>query len=309
VKRAEAGRDMPNAASPAVTIASEVAARLYRRARAGRWELSLDEFSASLARSAGHRFAAGAPAASDLERYLDSLHLEDLALACACARGVDTAWEHFVREFRPILLRVAGAAAPPDIARELADSLYADLYGIDDRDGRRRSLFDYFHGRSTLAGWLRVVLAQRAVDRARAARRFEPLPDADAPAAGEAAAMPIVEADPPDLDAARFLPLVRRALASALAALGPRDRLRLSLYYARGLTLAVIGRMLGESEATVSRKLERTRRDLRAAIARRLGEQDGLSEEQIAACFEHARADQAFDLARALPPDATVEQG
>jgi RNA polymerase sigma-70 factor (ECF subfamily) len=298
---------MPNAASPAVTVPHAVAARLYARARAGRWDLPPGEFSASLARSAGHRFAAGVPTASDLARYLDSLHLEDLALACACARGIEAAWEHFVLEFRPVLLRVAGAAAPPDIARELADSLYAELYGVDERDGRRRSLFDYFHGRSTLAGWLRAVLAQRAVDRARADRRFAPLPEDDAPAPGGAGDVPAVPADPPDVDASRFLPLVRRALASALDALGPRDRLRLSLYYARELTLAVIGRMLGESEATSSRKLERTRRELRAAILRRLREQDGLSEAQVAACFEHARTDAAFDIARALPPDGQMQ--
>ena len=56
-------------------------------------------------------------------------------------------------------------------ARELADSIYADLFGLQERDGERRSLFRYFHGRSSLATWLRAVLAQRQVDRVRATRR------------------------------------------------------------------------------------------------------------------------------------------
>ena len=37
-----------------------------------------------------------------LERYFESLHVEDLALACACAQGSEPAWEHFIREHRPV---------------------------------------------------------------------------------------------------------------------------------------------------------------------------------------------------------------
>ena len=56
-------------------------------------------------------------------------------------------------------------------ARELADSLYAELYGLNGAGGARgRALLDYFHGRSKLATWLRTVLAQRHVDALRAAQ-------------------------------------------------------------------------------------------------------------------------------------------
>src|SRR5207237_6596495 len=84
-----------------------------------------------------------------------------------------------MREYRPILYRAADALDPGGGARELADSLYGDLYGVADREGERRSLFRYFQGRSSLATWLRAVLAQRYVDRLRAARRLAPLPDED----------------------------------------------------------------------------------------------------------------------------------
>ncbi len=57
--------------------------------------------------------------------------------------------------------------------------LYADLFGLRDRDRERQSLFRYYHGRSSLTTWLRAVLAQRHVDRLRASRRTEPLPDED----------------------------------------------------------------------------------------------------------------------------------
>ena len=71
-------------------------------------------------------------------------------------------------EYRPVLYRAADALDRSGGAREVADSLYAELYGIKDAPGERRSLFHYFQGRSSLATWLRAVLAQRYVDRLRA---------------------------------------------------------------------------------------------------------------------------------------------
>jgi RNA polymerase sigma-70 factor (ECF subfamily) len=273
------------------------AERAHRRTRAGEWGLSAEDFGGALSRSVQKRFEGQAPPARDVDEYLASLQLEDLALACACARGSTPAWEHFVGEFRPILLRLAGQHAPPDAARDVADSIYAELFGLEARDGERRSLFDYFHGRSTLAGWLRAVVSQRLVDRARAERRLEPLPE---PGSGSE---PSCDPGAPDVDRVRLLPLVREAVLAAVAALEARDRLRLALYYAQGVKLAAIGRILGESEATSSRKLERTRHDLRARIERHLRDRDGLGVAEIEACFEYARTDPAFDLARTLPPE------
>ena len=48
----------------------------------------------------------------------------------------------------------------------------------------------------------------------------------------------------------RHLTLLTAALAAVVAALAPRERLRLACYYAQGLTLAEIGRLMsttGES--------------------------------------------------------------
>src|SRR4029079_14180055 len=99
------------------------------------------------------------------------------ALARPWAEGTEPAWDRFVRDYRPVLYRAADALDPSGGARELADSLYGDLYGVQVRGSDRRSLFRYFQGRSSLATWLRAVLAQRYVDRLRAGRRLTPLPD------------------------------------------------------------------------------------------------------------------------------------
>jgi len=262
-----------------------LATRLYRRAGAERWGVSPDVFADALAASAARVFADRDPTSRELANLLESLHLEDLALAIACAAGDDAAWEHFVREYRPVLYRSADAIDRGGGARELADSLYADLYGLSERDGQRRSLFRYYHGRSRLATWLRAVLAQRHVDRIRAQRRVEPLPDETAQQSS-AATTP-----PSDPDRPRLLSLMKDALAAALARLGARDRLRLSCYYAQELTLAEVGRLTGEHEATVSRQLARTRRALREDLERQLRDEAKLSDAGMAQCFEYAMDD------------------
>jgi len=262
---------------PAVLMDDDLVERLYRRAKADRWALPVSVFAAALAASADRAFTTP-PDARELERYLASLHLADLALACACAAGHDAAWDHFVLEQRPLLYRSADALVPGGGARELADSLYADLYGLDDRQGERRSLFRYFHGRSSLATWLRAVLAQRHVDRVRSERRLEPLPDEDAaPAAASSSCAP-------DPDRPRYLALMQRALSVAMSRLTARDRLRLGCYYAQELTLAQTGRLLREHEATVSRQLARSRKAIRDDVEGQL-RAENLNENEIEQCL------------------------
>ena len=277
-------------------IAPKAVAHLHQKSQAAAWGLSVDLFRNALEASVAHAFSGRDAAASDVDRYLESLHISDLALACACAAGSDTAWDHFVLQFRPALYRAADAIDPTGRTRETADALYADLYGLKERDGERQSLFRYFHGRCSLATWLRAVLSQRHIDAIRTGRRLEPLPEeheeAPVPAAG---ARGSGGGTGPAGDRARFLTLMRRALAAAVAALAPRDRLRLASYYIHDLTLAQIGRTLREHEATVSRHLSRTRKELRVAIEQSLASGHGLDQAAIAECFRSVM-DDAGDL-------------
>ena len=222
-------------------------------------------------------------APADVARYLRGLHLEDLALACGCADGDERAWDHFVNEQRPVLYRAADALDPAGGAREIADSIYAELYGI--RGGERQSLFRYYHGRSSLKTWLRAVLAQRHVDGIRAARRLEPLPEEDSPDT-----LPASTATP-DPDRVRYRALMHRAFKVALGKLAARDRLRLACYYTQELTLAETGRILKEHDATVSRQLAKTRKVLRQEVERHLGEEDRLDAAQIEQCFSYVLED------------------
>ena len=157
--------------------------RLYAQSKAARWCLSRASFSISLQRCAQKWLASGSFSPDKLEEYLSALHLEDLALASACLEDCEAAWEFFLATYRGYLRSAAAAvlrcsSASPEAA-DLADSLFAELYGLADGPRRERSLFRYFHGRSSLKTWLRAVLAQRHIDSIRAGRRFESLEDAD----------------------------------------------------------------------------------------------------------------------------------
>jgi RNA polymerase sigma-70 factor (ECF subfamily) len=256
-----------------------LARRLHAQARADRWFITVDQFTPVLAAAAERHFPGKPPEIAELEHHLETLHLEDLALSCACSAGKEAAWEHFVREYRPILYRAADALQPGGGAREIADALYGELYGVAERLGERRSLLRYFHGRSSLATWLRSVLSQRFVDRVRVQRREDTLPEEDSPATLPA---PEQTLDP---RRGRNMRMMRKELAIAIAALDTRDRLRLKCYYAQDMTLAAIGKVLKEHEATVSRHLTRTRRAIREALEDVMQRDYGMDEAAMLECF------------------------
>lgn len=279
------------------------------------WGLSAARFGDELARCAEARFRGQQPGVEELNAYIFTLRLDELGLACACADGVVEAWEHFVGIYRAYLRICAGAmlkrsASGPE-ALELADSLFAELYGLSDE--KRGSLLRYFHGRSSLRTWLRAVLAQRHVDRIRAGRRFEELEEEDGRdnAKLPAAARVLQVADP---HRAKYLLKFTSALQTALSNLDPRDAELLRLYYAEQKKLAEIGRGLGEHESSVSRHLEKVRRGMRLAVEAILrggseaangeGRSGAMSEAEIALCFEYGAEDAPIDLDKLLSPSA-----
>jgi len=284
--------------------------QLFSQCPADRWKLSFTAWESAVARSVAKRFAGSSPSIAKLQEYFSTLHLNDLALACACAEGSQHAWEDFVADYRPYL-RTASAAilrrpVSDPAAIELADSLFTDLYGLSDRCYSSSSIFRYFHGRSSLKTWLRAVLAQRHIDQIRAGKRFESLDDH--PADGETRRVfePATAELPPDPRRQQYQQRFREALTSALASLDERDRTRLQLYYAEDRTLAEIGRAIGEHESSVSRNLERVRKELRATVegllhagtaaANGSSAAQGLDDAQVALCIQYAAEDAAVDL-------------
>ena len=314
----------------------ELVQRLCESAGIGRFGFNVGGFLPHLARSVSSRFKGTAASSVELESYLNTLHLQDFVLACACLEGAESAWDLFVHIYRGYLRSCAammlkrGSDAPE--AMELADSLFAELYGLADPQRGAGSLLRYFHGRSSLKTWLRAVLAQRHVDVIRAARRFDSLDDGDAAtrlADGDGVAgtpqrnvakLTGPLALPADPYREKYIGMFCEALRSALSKLEATDHRRVYLYYAEGKTLAEIGRLCGEHESSVSRNLERVRRQLRAEVedslrrgsAEKISDGDGasrlsgLSDAQIALCFQYATEDAPIDFNLLFPGDGTA---
>jgi len=269
-------------------------ARLCKRAGGARWNLGDESLCDAAFRGAR---AAGVLDGANVDSFIDALHAEDLGLAIACQAGESAPWEHFIMSFRPQLYAAARAIAGDEArGRELADSLWAEMYGMEVRDGRRRSILSYFHGRSSILTWMRAVLAQRHVDYIRSQSRIAPLDDQLEQASGTSD-----DHGEESGERARYVAMLGKALDAALKSLAPRDRMRMAYYYRHTLSLKEIGRVMNEHESTVSRRLARTRDYLKREIERTLHDGDQLSQDQIRLCYDWAAGDLQIDLSRALP--------
>ena len=256
-----AGNAMPGAGAARPAWLSELGTlpdELYQRSGAARFAITASEFERLLGEVVAKYLPAGA-AAAEVRELLAGVKIEDLALARACAAGNETAWEAFLLRFREKLYDAARGITRDDaLGRELADSLYGDLYGATTREGRRVSKLGSYLGRGSLEGWLRTVLAQEYVNRYRSRRRLVSLEEKqEAGVQFAAAALDPAPAAEPRLEA---------ATDEALASLSSEERFILAAYFLDGRTLAEIARMLHVHESTISRKVEKITSALRKRI-------------------------------------------
>ena len=247
---------------------------LWEESGAADWGLGREEFNDILERiGEGQNFGQPEGVAASREQqagFLRGLRLTDVVLAQACAGGHEGAWEHFVALYQQALIRAAMAITGSEtVGRELAEQLYAELYGLTTRDGERRSPLDSYKGRGSLIGWLRTTLAQRHVDHYRRTRRELSL---ELTAEGFEPSVAEPEPERP----ATELAALGKAIEEALRGREAEERLLLAAYYIDERTQLEIARMLGVHEATVSRRLRRLVDDLRKQVVKNL-QRTGLS--------------------------------
>jgi RNA polymerase sigma-70 factor (ECF subfamily) len=252
---------------------AEIAAALYERSGAAAYDVSAEQFAAildeilrkylfqnSVQNSAQNSAANSSDVSAEQKAtFCAALRLEELALARACAAGNERAWQDFITRYRQKLHSMALHITRDGAhAAELADSLFADLYGVNAREGVRRSKLVFYTGRGSLEGWLRTVMAQEFINRYRKQKRTVSLEEQTEEGVQFAAAVPdAVCTSDQRLEA---------ATDEALAELSSEDRFTLASYYLDGRTLAEIARTLGLHESSVSRRLERLATGLRKRI-------------------------------------------
>jgi RNA polymerase sigma-70 factor (ECF subfamily) len=238
--------------------------QLWEQAEADRVGLERTEM-AQILRVVGAKYNHGMPSGAhassgQAEAFYRALQLRELALAHACALGRDAAWQQFLTRFREPLTQAAVAiTGSSSLGRDLADSLYSELFGLTERDGLRRSPLASYSGRGSLMGWLRTTLAQRHVDHHRRTHR-ETVLDRDDFAAATPAPTPSSDT----------LARLDKSLAAILRALEPDERFMLSAWFLDRRTLLEISRLLRVHEATVSRKLKRLTEKLHKQLLQHL---------------------------------------
>jgi RNA polymerase sigma-70 factor (ECF subfamily) len=225
--------------------------------------------------------------AQEIKQFIDEIRADDFCLVMACEKGDEQAWEDLVKNFDAVVKsaarRISGNA---EEAEDLASSIWAELYGL--REGK--SKLAYFSGRGSLAGWLRAVTNQLAIDGFRKMKRlvqveetreFENMAQDSAGKTENERVIAHTE-NPEEIfserEAARD---VANALKEAIAELQPEDRLILKLYYFDDLKLKDIGATLGFHEATASRKLARLQTEIRKSVEKILMKQRGWTEDEV----------------------------
>ncbi len=230
-----------------------------------------------------------------IAEFCDGLQADDLCLIVACERGDETAWSDLVARFTTTVRSAArSASSNEDAAEDLAQSIWAELYGLRVRqDGKPTSKLAYYSGRGSLAGWLRAVVAQLAIDHHRKqARLVQTEEDGDF----DRLAHDLDEGNEQLISPGGVNPEreisdklagaeMHKALARSVKGLSDEDRLLVKLYYFDGLRLREAGAVLGVHEATASRRLTRIHSDLRQRVEQILMSEKGWKKSEIDRSF------------------------
>lgn len=242
--------------------------------------------------------------ADEIRDFIDKLQADDLCLVIGCEQGNQRAWDDLVERFSTTVRSAArSASSNEDGAEDLAQSIWAELHGLRVReDGKPAGKLGYYSGRGSLAGWLRAVVAQLAVDQHRKQSRLvqtEEDADFDRIRQGQDENDWSAHAGPinPEVETQQKFAgaELQQALSKSISKLPAEDRLLVKLYYFDGLRLREAGAVLGVHEATASRRLTRIHTELRQQVETILVEEQGWTRPETASAFSelalHLEAD------------------
>ncbi|MDQ5844078.1 MAG: sigma-70 family RNA polymerase sigma factor [Acidobacteriota bacterium] len=242
--------------------------------------------------------------ADEIREFIDKLQADDLCLIIGCEQGNQRAWGDLVERFSTTVRSAArSASSNEDGAEDLAQSIWAELHGLRVReDGKPAGKLGYYSGRGSLAGWLRAVVAQLAVDQHRKLSRLvqtEEDADFDRIRQGQDENDWSAHAGPinPEVETQQKFAgaELQQALSKSISKLPAEDRLLVKLYYFDGLRLREAGAVLGVHEATASRRLTRIHTELRQQVESILVEEKGWTRPETASAFSelalHLEAD------------------
>lgn len=228
----------------------------------------------------------------EVTAFVDELRSDDLCLIIACERGDEKAWEDLVANFDSTVKSAARKiSSNNEDAEDLASSIWAELYGLrQDADGNKKSKLAYYSGRGSLAGWLRAVVSQLAIDQFRKqskfvqieeTREFENLVEESSNHSTNHNVLHHTESPEELLSDKQASGDVTAALQAAISRLEDEDKVILKMYYFDDCKLKDIAAAFGYHEATASRKLVRVQSDIRKSVEKELKKTHGWSDGEV----------------------------
>jgi RNA polymerase sigma-70 factor (ECF subfamily) len=194
---------------------------------------------------------------------LGSLRTDDLYLACGCLLGIPAALAAFEAHLMPAVEQaLRRVRLQPSTLDEIRQVVRTRL--LVGGDGRGPRIGEY-GGRGELRAWVRVVATRVALNSLRD-DRVEVLSDSII----RAAAAP--ESGNPELAHIKHsqAEALRAAFRLAVETLPAVERARLHQHYVEGMTAERIGKRERRHRVTISRRIERTLRELRLRTVRLL---------------------------------------
>jgi RNA polymerase sigma-70 factor (ECF subfamily) len=221
--------------------------------------------------------------APELER-----HAADLYLACGSAAGDRSACTIVVdRYLSSISDHLCRRGFSTDVAEEVSQTLAERLLtGENPRIGS-------YSGQVDLGAWIKVVAYRAAIDLVRANQ-------ADSGAKDRLTNELTVDPAPADPETVLMRAdagvLMRAAIEQATAALEPRERTLLRLYYVGGLSIDRLATMFHVHRATIARQIAEIRETVLKGVSTHLRKVNGLSASQRESFDALARSHVDLDL-------------
>jgi len=230
----------------------------------GDLDLGVDEYSDRLL-SITRKCRRGEYDATVATGLLAQLHTSDLYLSTACALHRDKAWRRFDSLYRKYMNDlVTYICSVHSVAREIRETVAVHLFLPDSSGQSRISSYD---GRSSLATWLRVIIANRIINegqrKCNSLQHDEPRPELE-----DCNALPQIESR---LKVGRYEPLVCAAVRRACETLSEKERELLLWRFEREAQLGEIARIFSVHQSTITRTLDRIARKLRDNVISHLG--------------------------------------
>ena len=197
---------------------------------------------------------------------IETLHAEDLYLACACAAKDPRAIAAFEEKYKPEVPSYVGQIdRAPAFIDEVAQQLREKLFVTTGESGKPK-ICEYT-GRGPLGAWLRVVAVRIALNLRRR-------PKQTVETEGERAPVLRSAAPDPEMDylKSKYKEEFREAFQATLAELSGDERNVLKLHYIDGLNIDEIGTAYRVHRATVARWLAHSREKIMEETKKRLEE-------------------------------------